>query len=317
MIMFILSISKMNLPAAFIQNQIDLNGERGRAWIEALPAIIAQCEASWDITVETPFSLSMNYAAPATKADGTPVVLKVIAPYLDADNEYLVLQHYAGHGAIRLLARDESTSAMLLERCLPGDELATLFPERDDDATAIAGETMRKLWHALPASHPYPTLTEWTGVMDRIGTIWQGGLPPMDQYIIDAAIALRKDLLDSTAETVLLHADFHHHNVLRAEREPWLVIDPKGIAGERAYEPSPMFYNPLGQWHGGIADGAAFVRRRAEIICERAGLDQQRVLAWAVVQCVISDAWTYESGVVPNGGAEVTAQWALAAMRRA
>jgi streptomycin 6-kinase len=305
----------MDFPPAFLQNQIDLNGERGLQWIERLPEIISACERRWHITAGEPFGLSMNYAAPATHDDGTPMVLKIIAPYLDADNEYLVLQHYAGHGAIRLIERDESTSAMLLERCLPGDELATLFPEGDDEASAIAGDVMARLWHPLPASHPFPTLLEWTGVMDRIGTIWNGGLPPMDKHIIDAALSLRKELLGSMPDTVLLHGDFHHHNVLRAQREPWLVIDPKGVAGEKAYEPATLFPNPVGNWHGSIADGAAFVRRRAEIICERAGLDLQRVLAWAVVHGVVSDAWTYESGVLADGGAEVTAHWALEAIK--
>jgi streptomycin 6-kinase len=304
----------MNLPASFIQNQIDCNGERGRAWIDSLQALIADCEQRWRITAGGPFGLSMNYAAPATHDDGTLLVLKIIAPYLDADTEYLVLQHYAGQGAIRLLERDEASGAMLLERCLPGDELATLFPARDDDASAIAGDVMAKLWHPLPESHPFPTLAEYTGVIDRINMIWLGGSPPMNKLVMDAAVSLRKDLLASAPETVLLHGDFHHHNVLRAQREPWLAIDPKGVAGEKAYEPSPMFYNPLGNWHDGIADGAKFVRRRAEIISEHAGLDLHRVLSWAVVQGVVSDAWTYESGVVASGDAALTAEWALDAM---
>jgi streptomycin 6-kinase len=304
----------MNLPPAFVQNQIDCNGERGRRWIEQLPAVIAACEQRWHIAVGAPFGLSMNFAAPATHADGTPLVLKIIAPYLDADNEHLVLRHYAGHGAIQLIEHDATSGAMLLERCLPGDELATLFPEHDDDASAIAGDVMAKLWRPLPESHPFPTLAEYTGVMDHISTIWHGGPPPLNPRVVDAAQQLRRELLASAPETVLLHGDFHHHNVLRAQREPWLVIDPKGVAGEKAYEPSPMFYNPLGNWHAGVANGATFVRRRAEFIAERAGLDLQRVLAWAVVQGVVSDAWTYETGMAANGDAALTAQWALDAM---
>jgi streptomycin 6-kinase len=304
----------MNLPAAFIQNQIACNGERGRRWIEQLPAVIATCEARWHIAVGAPFGLSMNFAAPATHADGTPLVLKILAPYDEVIVEADALLHYAGHGAIRLIERDGATSAMLLERCVPGDELATLFPARDDDASAIAGEVMAKLWRPLPDSHPFPTLAEYTGVMDRINTIWQGGPPPLNPRVVDAALSLRRDLLASAPETVLLHGDFHHHNVLRAQREPWLVIDPKGVAGEKAYEPSPMFYNPLGDWHAGIADGAKLIRRRAEIITEHAGLDLQRVLSWAVVQGVIADAWTYETGIVAGGGAAETSQWALEAM---
>ncbi len=305
----------MKLPVAFIQTQIDLNGERGRQWIERLPTIIAACEQRWHVRVGEPFGLSMNYAAPATHEDGTPLVLKILAPYDEVIVEPEALQHYAGHGAIRLIDRDEATSAMLLERCLPGAELATLFPARDHEASAIAGDVMAKLWHPLPAQHPFPTLTEYTGEMDRIGTIWHGGPPPMNPRVVDAAISLRQELLASAPESVLLHGDFHHHNVLQAQREPWLVIDPKGVAGEKAYEPSPMFYNPVGNWHGSIANGPAFVHRRAEIISERANLDLQRVMAWAVVQGVVSDAWNYESGVVSNGDAVLTAQWALEAMR--
>lgn len=304
----------LHLPASFIQNQIDCNGERGRRWIERLPTIIADCEQRWQIHAGAPFSLSMNFVAPATHDDGTPLVLKIIAPYLDADNEYLVLRHYAGQGAIQLIAHHAESSAMLLERCLPGDELATRFPKQDDEASAIAGEVMAKLWRPLPAQHPFPTLAEYTSVMDHFNTLWQGGPPPINPRVVDAAQQMRRDLLASAPETVLLHGDFHHHNVLRAQREPWLVIDPKGVAGERAYEPSPMFYNPMGDWHAGIPDGTKFVRRRAEIICERAGLDLQRVLAWAVVQGVVSDAWTYETGVDAGAGAAIVSEWALAAL---
>ena len=303
----------MNLPASFIQNQIDCNGERGLAWVNALPALVAHCEQKWRVTAGAPFGLSMNFAAPATHADGTPLVLKIVAPYLDADNEYLVLQHYAGQGAIRLFAHEPDSGAMLLERCLPGDELATLFPERDDEASAIAGDVMATLWRSLPESHPFPTLAEYTGVIDRLDVLCNGAPPPMDKRLMDAAVSLRKDLLASAPETVLLHGDFHHHNVLRAQREPWLAIDPKGVAGERAYEPSPLFYNPLGEWHGGV-DGVKFTRRRAEIICEHAGLDLQRVLSWAVVQGIVSNAWTYETGITPGRGAEMAAQWAFDAM---
>jgi streptomycin 6-kinase len=38
----------------------------------------------------------------------------------------------------------------------------------------------------------------------------------------------------------LLHADLHHHNILAAERHPWLAIDPKGVIGDAAYERAPL-----------------------------------------------------------------------------
>jgi streptomycin 6-kinase len=300
----------MHLPPAFIQNQIALNGERGQAWIDALPALIAEYEQRWAITVGAPFGLSYNFAAPATKADGTPLVFKAVAPYLDADLEADALLLYAGRGAVRLVDRDQAGGAMLLERCQPGTELATLFPERDAEATAIAADVMVQLWRPLSQEHPFPDLASYTSVLDRLPDLFGGTNGPMDERVVDAAIDLRTSLLASASETVLLHGDFHHHNVLRAERQPWLAIDPKGVAGEKAYEPSPMIYNPLGEWHGHV-DGPRLVRRRVDVIVEHTGLDRQRVLGWAVVQGIVSSAWDFEDGGTGGPGAEMTAAWAL------
>jgi streptomycin 6-kinase len=312
----------MNLPATFIQHQITLNGERGLAWVESLPALIGEFEQRWGIKVGAPFGLSYNFAAPATRsgpsnaheASDAQVVFKAVAPYLDADTEADVLLLYDGRGAIKLLERDQERGVMLLERCLPGTELATLFPDRDDEASAIAGEVMAQLWRPLPAAHPFPTLAEYTSVLDRLYDMFGGTTGPMDKRVADAAISLRRELLVSAPAPVLLHGDLHHHNILMAQRQPWLAIDPKGVAGDPAYEPSPLFYNPVGEWHAQV-DGPRLIQRRVDIISERAGLDRQRVLGWAVVQGIVSDAWTLEDGGVRDWpGPEMTAAWALALM---
>ena len=39
----------------------------------------------------------------------------------------------------------------------------------------------------------------------------------------------------SQGEQVLVNQDLHAQNVLRAQREPWLVIDPKPLGGEREF----------------------------------------------------------------------------------
>ena len=39
---------------------------------------------------------------------------------------------------------------------------------------------------------------------------------------------------------MLLHQDLHGDNVLAAEREPWLAIDPKPLAGEREFGIAPI-----------------------------------------------------------------------------
>ena len=39
---------------------------------------------------------------------------------------------------------------------------------------------------------------------------------------------------------MLVHQDLHGDNVLAAQREPWLVIDPKPLAGEREFAVAPI-----------------------------------------------------------------------------
>ena len=39
---------------------------------------------------------------------------------------------------------------------------------------------------------------------------------------------------------MVVHQDFHGGNVLRAQREQWLVIDPKPLVGERAFDAASL-----------------------------------------------------------------------------
>lgn len=42
---------------------------------------------------------------------------------------------------------------------------------------------------------------------------------------------------------MLLATDLHAGNVLRSEREPWLVIDPKPFLGDPAYDATQHLFN--------------------------------------------------------------------------
>jgi streptomycin 6-kinase len=44
---------------------------------------------------------------------------------------------------------------------------------------------------------------------------------------------VRNELSRPALDDVLLATDLHAGNVLRAQRQPWLVIDPKPFVGDR------------------------------------------------------------------------------------
>ena len=59
------------------------------------------------------------------------------------------------------------------------------------------------------------------------------------------AESLFAGLLASMDAPVVLHGDLHHFNILSAQRQPWLAIDPKVVPGEPAYETGAFIRNPI------------------------------------------------------------------------
>ena len=117
----------------------------------------------------------------------------------------------------------------------------------------------------------------------------------MSWRLVDKAVGQLNELLVGPPAPVLIHGDFHHFNVLRAEREPWLAIDPKGVASEPAFEIGPLLYNPMPHvfaW----PDLPRVTRRRLDLLTERLALDRQRLIACAFVAAVLSLCWSIEGG---------------------
>lgn len=278
------------IPADFARRMIELYGERGRAWITALPQLVAECEAQSGLVVGPAFELSYNYAASAEQADGTAVVLKLRAPQTDDWNELQALRHYAGRGCAQVLAADAARGVLLLERLRPGAMLSIL---PDDEATAIAAEVMAQLWKPPPTTHSFPSVDDWMAALGRLRAHYGGGTGPFPPALVDRAERLYAELRVAPAAPMLLHGDLHHYNILSAGRAPWLAIDPQGVIGEPAYEAGALLRNPspgVFAW----PDLAQRTARRVAILAERTGLDRWRLAAWGLAGAVLSVWWTVE-----------------------
>lgn len=64
-----------------------------------------------------------------------------------------------------------------------------------------------------------------------------------DAELAAEAITLGLKLAESQPKKVLLHGDFYPGNVLASQREPWLVIDPKPLIGDPAYDLAQWIHN--------------------------------------------------------------------------
>ncbi len=76
---------------------------------------------------------------------------------------------------------------------------------------------------------------------------------------------------------MLVHGDFHHHNLL-ASGAGYVAIDPKPMLGEPEYDVASFLWNPLS-----YRMRRDVTERRIAAFAE-AGLDEQRIRAWAVIR---------------------------------
>lgn len=278
-------------PEAFAARMVEVYGAAGSAWVAQLPALLADCARRWSLRLQPPFDLSYNYVAPARRADGTELVLKVGVPSRALLSEMAALRHYDGHGIVQLLDADPDIGALLLERLSPGTPLVTL-PD-DEQATAIAAEVMRQLWRPAPPDPIFPSVADWAAGLRRLRARFDGGTGPLPPRLVELAEHLFAELLPSMSAPVLLHGDLHHWNILAAARAPWLALDPKGVVGEPAYEVGALLRNPLPQLLAQPTPGR-ILARRVDLLAEALGFDRERIVGWGIAQAVLSAWWSIE-----------------------
>jgi streptomycin 6-kinase len=263
------------------------------------PARLAEeCAELWRLRLGKPFAYAFaSIAMPATREDGSEVVLKIQRPHRESDQEAEALRAWDGRGAVRLLAHDRRRHALLIERCLPGDSLA----ERDsEEALGVLIGLLPRL--SIPVeTHVFRSLADeaawWASSLRRR---WESAGRPYEERILEAALDILRDLPAAQGELVLVNQDLHPGNVLAAQREPWLVIDPKPLAGEREFALAPVIRATE------LGHGPKQVLHRLDRLTSELGLDRERARLWCVAQTL---AWSIDETVLQTH--LDTARWLL------
>ncbi|MCA1554011.1 MAG: aminoglycoside phosphotransferase family protein [Chloroflexi bacterium] len=300
------------VPEAFARRIAEMHGASGRAWLDDLPALLADCARRWSLTLLPPFpNLTYNYVAPALRSDGEQVVVKVGVPsHPDILSEMDALRIFDGRGCVRMLDADRERLVVLLERLRPGTALSRV--NDDGQATTFAAQVMRSLWRPAPTPHAFRTLAQWSGGIFSLRTHPVARAASFPIALVTTAERLCADLLGSTEETMLLHGDLWHDNILAAQREPWLAIDAQGVVGERAADAAALLSSPLPHLlHQ--PQPARILARRVSQLSEQLDLDRGRLIAWGVVYAVLL-AWWYVEDHVDDWEAPLACAELLAAM---
>jgi len=231
--------------------------------------------ARWQLTLGEQFQAGAGGRVyRVTRADGAPAVLKIGIPHREAEQEADALERWNGDGAIRLLARDDERNALLLELCEPGTPLSALGTK---GAMDVLCDLLPRLWVGADGFHTLVDEIEcWAELGELDGELLQ----------------LARDLASSQGELVLTHQDLHGDNVISAQREPWLVIDPKPLAAEREFQAAPILRS------GELGHTKQEMLYRLDRLAEL-GLDRERMIGWTIVQ---TTAWS-EGATLPSHGA--------------
>ena len=246
-----------------------------------VPTTVAKLAERWSLTVGAPFQPGGQTAwvAPVHDAAGSEMVLKVGWRHPEALHEAEGLRAWAGQGAVRLYAAQEldDTVGLLLEMCRPGTPLASR-PEAEQDL--VVSDILRRLWIVPTPGHPFRPLQvmcdQWANEFEvKVAA----GKSSLDRGLAREGMRLFRSLPATADGEVILCTDLHAGNVLAAEREPWLLVDPKPYVGDPTYDPLQHLLNCEYRLR---SDPRGLATRLADLL----NLDRDRLVLWLFARCV-------------------------------
>ena len=261
-------------------------GEKGRAWMAALPQQIAAIERAWNIRVgATTHNATEAYVAFAEAEEGAAVV-KIVIPGFDATRQEIrMLRAADGRGYARLLRADENENVLLLERL--GPQLFALGLPNDTQIAHICA-TLDEAWQARPDGAFVTGADKAAELAAMIRDDWHGLGSPCAEATYEASLAAaarRRQAFDP-AQAVFAHGDAHAWNTLQVAASPtgFKFVDPDGAFAERAFD----LAIPMREWGSEIftADRLALGRHRCELLARLTGVGAAAIWDWSLLQCV-------------------------------
>ncbi|MEV0644236.1 aminoglycoside phosphotransferase family protein [Phytomonospora sp. NPDC050363] len=272
------------------------------AWLDALPATVAGLCEKWGLTLDGPAMSggTHSYAAPVRRlADGGKAVLKVTVADEENAAEPSALRCYDGDGAVRLHEFDPASAALLIERAEPGNPLVD---ETDRlGAVEVAAGLLRRLWR-VPGEPPtgFPAFPAVSGLIEGWSRTFPArGTAPGGEAVAGKLVARGVELLAAHAvpdgPVGLVNRDAHLGNFLAAGREPWLLIDPKPLLGERAFDAGYLIARQ-------VADRpeTPFAWEIVTRVADGLGVDRGRACGWAFIRAVDTALWMSTSGAADH-----------------
>nr|ADC52796.1 putative streptomycin 6-phosphotransferase [Streptomyces griseus] len=281
------------IPQRLVASYATGFGEEGRAWIAGLPALAADLLERWQLRRDGGvLSGQASLVLPVLRPDGTRAVLKLQLPREETAAALIGLRAWNGDGMVRLLDHDPASSSMLLERLDGARTLASI--DDDDVAMGILADLHARLV-AVPAPQGLRGLGDVAAAMlEQVPQAVARLNDPADRDLLRGWASAVAELADEPGDR-LLHWDLHYDNVLAAQREPWIAIDPKPLVGDPGFD----LWSALdSRWDDVVAQGEPLrvVRRRFDLLTDTLGLDRARAAGWTLGRLLQNALWDIEDG---------------------
>ncbi len=269
-------------------------GEEGRAWIAELPSLAPDMLDRWQLRRDGAVrSGQASLVLPVLRHDGTHAVLRLQMPREETAAALIGLRTWNGDGTVRLLDHDPASGSMLLERL---DGARTLASVDDDDMAMgiLAGLHARLV--ALRAPQGLRGLGDVAAEMlEQAPQAVAQLTDPADRHLLRGWASAVAELADDPGDR-LLHRDLHYDNVLAAQREPWLAIDPEPLAGDPGFDLWPALDSRWDDVVVAQGEPLRVVRRRFDLLTEALGLDRARAAGWTLGRLLQNALWDIEDG---------------------
>jgi streptomycin 6-kinase len=294
----------------------------GRAWLASLPGLIGQFLDQWELVPELepgalpwhghggiaiPVRRRHGDESPGHGNDANAAVLKIAFPHEEATRERHALTLWGGHGAVRLLAADAGSCALLLERLDAGRSLQDAPLET---ALPVWGGLVRQLsvvpdqrpeWREI--DHVAARAEQWS---DEFPETWEQLARPFPRWLLEAALEVcqtRGAVGRRSGKDVLVHADLHYLNILARTEVPepdageevpsgparFAAIDPQPLIGEAEFAVAPVLWNRIQELPQ--KDSGRALLERCRDFSAAAGLDAEAARQWSLAREVENALW--------------------------
>jgi streptomycin 6-kinase len=179
-------------------------------------------------------------------------------------------------------------NVLIMEQIFPGTTLKQMYTL--DDVRSM--DLFCKSLQLLHQPYVYQSQEQFQTLHQLIVQLRENSWGISREYV-ETAYKTAQWLLKTTDQSVLLHGDLYHDNILYSDTSGWVVIDLKGVVGDPVYDIVTALSSPLSELlqHKNPKN---IIEERIVFVAQQLSYSEDRIRKWLYVKSVLSWLWALE-----------------------